>query len=104
MKIGSKVVCVDDSKRPEVAEWAAKHCPNWVKKGDKYTIREFDDHDGIVDGVLLEEIINPPVFLTKWNKVIEPRFATWRFEVIQEDEELEEELEEVNILDEILAL
>lgn len=104
MQVGLRVICIDDSKRPEVSEWATKHCPNWVKKGDKYTIREFDDHDGIVDGVLLDEIINPLVFMTKWNKVIEPRFATWRFQVLQENEELEEELEEVNILDEILAL
>ena len=99
MTPGTRVICVDDSKRPEVAEWATKHCPNWVKKGDKYTIREFDNHDGIVDGVLLEEIINPLVYMTKWNKVIEPRFATWRFEVLQEDEAMEEELEKVSILE-----
>ena len=99
MTPGTRVVCVDDSKRPEVAEWATKYCPNWPKKGDKYTIREFTDHDGIVDGVLLEEIINFPVFMSKWNKVIEPHFGTFRFQVLQEDEAMEEELEEVSILE-----
>ena len=99
MTPGTRVVCVDDSKRPEIAEWATKYCPNWPKKGDKYTIREFDDNDGIVDGVLLEEIINPLVYMTKWDKVIEPKFATWRFKLLQEDEVMEEELEEVSILE-----
>lgn len=79
MTPGTKIVCVDDSIRPEMAEWQRKFCPNWVKKGETYTVREFDDNDGIVDGVLLEEVRNKPVYLTKWDRVIEPRFATWRF-------------------------
>jgi hypothetical protein len=101
MIVGTKVICVDDSKRPEVAEWAIKHCPNWVKKGEKYTIRLFDSHDDIVDGVLLEEVVNQPVFLVKWNTVIEPRFATWRFRELEEHELEEDESteEEVGILE-----
>jgi len=91
--IGAKVICVNDSKKPEIAEWAIKHCPNWVKKGDRYTIRLFDSHDDIVDGVLLDEVVNHPVFLVKGNTVIEPRFATWRFREL-EQHELEEEIEE----------
>jgi len=98
MQIGSCVICIDDSKRPEIAEWATKHCPNWVKKGEKYTIRLFDSHDDIVDGVLLEEVVNQPVFLSKWNTVIEPRFATWRFREL-EIHELEEEIEESETVD-----
>jgi hypothetical protein len=90
MKPGTRVVCVDDSMRPEVAEWQPKYCPNWVKLDAKYTIREFDDNDGIVDGVLLEEIRNPMVYLTKWNRFIEPRFAAWRFREMEESESTEE--------------
>lgn len=85
MKQGSTVLCIDDSKRPEVAEWSSTHCPNWVKKGRKYTIRQITDHDDIVLGVLLEEVVNKPVYLTRWNKVIEPHFATWRFAELEEE-------------------
>lgn len=100
MKVGTKVICVDDSIRPEMVEWQRQYCPNWVKKDSKYTIREFDDNDGIVDGVLLEEVENRPVFLTKWNRVIEPRFAIWRFREMEDDKQdadvVEEEVELVN--------
>lgn len=100
MKVGTKVICVDDSIRPEMVEWQRQYCPNWVKKDSKYTIREFDDNDGIVDGVLLEEVENQPVFLIKWNRVIEPRFATWRFREMEEGKQnadvVEEEVELVN--------
>ena len=100
MKVGTKVICVDDSIRPEMVQWQRQYCPNWVKKDSKYTIREFDDNDGIVDGVLLEEVENRPVFLTKWNRVIEPRFATWRFREMEDDKQnadvVEEEVELVN--------
>ena len=100
MKVGTKVICVDDSIRPEMVEWQRQYCSNWVKKDSKYTIREFDDNDGIVDGVLLEEVENRPVFLTKWNRVIEPRFATWRFREMEDDKQdanvVEEEVELVN--------
>lgn len=100
MKVGTKVICIDDSIRPEMVEWQRQYCPNWVKKDSKYTIREFDDNDGIVDGVLLEEVENRPVFLTKWNRVIEPRFATWRFREMEDDKQnadvVKEEVELVN--------
>ena len=102
MKVGTKVICVDDSIRPEMVEWQRQYCPNWVKKDSKYTIREFDDNDGIVDGVLLEEVENRPVFLTKWNRVIEPRFATWRFREMEDDKQdadvVEEEVELINTI------
>ena len=100
MKVGTKVICIDDSIRPEMVQWQRQYCPNWVKKDSKYTIREFDDNDGIVDGVLLEEVENRPVFLTKWNRVIEPHFATWRFREMEDDKQnadvVEEEVELVN--------
>lgn len=97
MKVGTKVICVDDSMKPEVAEWVTKHNINWVKKNEKYTIRLFDDNDNIVDGVLLNETTNNVLFLTKWNKSLEPRFATWRFrELEKNEEELEKETDELD--------
>jgi hypothetical protein len=100
MRPGTRVVCVDDSMIPEIAEWQPKHCPNWVKKDQEYTIREFDDNDGIVDGVLLEEVVNPILYLPKWSRVIEPRFAAWRFRELEDDqvEETVTSKEEVAVL------
>lgn len=98
MRPGTRVVCVDDSMIPEIAEWQPKHCPNWVKKDQEYTIRLFDDNAGIVDGVLLEEVRNPIVYLSKWGRVIEPRFATWRFREIAEPESQESSIETWKVL------
>jgi hypothetical protein len=98
MKVGTRVICVDDSVRPEMIEWQRQYCPNWVKKDAEYTIREFDNNDGIVDGVLLEEIENKPIFLIKWNRLIEPRFATWRFR------EMEDDIQEADVSEEEFEL
>lgn len=102
MKVGTRVICVDDSIRPEMIEWQKQHCPNWVKKDEKYTIREFDNNDGIVDGVLLEEVENRVIYLIKWDRFIEPRFAIWRFRELEEDvqdaELIEETLELINTI------
>lgn len=86
MKPGTRVVCIDASMRPEVAEWQPKHCPNWVRKGAIYTIRQFNNHADVVDGVLLMEIVNPVVYLTRWGRFLEPHFATWRFRELQDPE------------------
>jgi len=100
MRPGTRVICIDDSMNPDVASWQPRYCPNWVKLDQKYTIREFDDNDGIVDGVLLEEITNPILYLPKWNRVIEPRFAAWRFRELEDDqvEETVTSKEEVAVL------
>lgn len=102
MKVGTRVICVDDSIRPEMVQWQRQYCPNWVKKDEKYTIREFDSNDGIVDGVLLEEVENRVIYLIKWDRFIEPRFATWRFRELEGDvqdaELIEETLELINTI------
>lgn len=95
---GLKIVCIDDSIRPEMVEWQAEHCPNWVKKGQMYTIRHFDSHDDIVDGILLEEIVNKPVFCVPFGCVLEPRFATWRFRELEMPDPISAEVEEVEKL------
>ena len=102
MKVGTRVICVDDSIRPEMVQWQRQYCSNWVKKDEKYTIREFDSNDGIVDGVLLEEVENRVIYLIKWDRFIEPRFATWRFRELEDDvqdaELIEETLELINTI------
>lgn len=85
-EIGEKVICVDDSKQPHTVEELTKDVPNWVKKGEKYTIRGIQDHDFVV-ALLLEEISNPLKYFRLVNKVLEPGFMTSRFEKIVEKEE-----------------
>lgn len=81
-EIGDVVVCVDASMLPHTVEELTKDVPNWVKEGQKYTIRGFADHDFVV-GVYLEEIHNPP----KWFQVVggfyEPAFKTSRFRKLE---------------------
>ena len=57
MRPGTRVICIDDSMNPDVASWQPRYCPNWIKLDQKYTIREFDDNDGIVDDLLNSEIL-----------------------------------------------
>lgn len=79
MKPGTRVLCVDDSILPDHIVAVVNHFPNWVLKGSRYTIREFLDNDGIVPGVLLEEVRNPPIFIPLIGRWQEPAFALWRF-------------------------
>lgn len=94
-EIGDRVLCKDSAKRPETQEELSQDVPNWVVKGQKYTVRGFTDNDGIVEGVWLEEIVNPVKFFRLLNRVSEPSFAIWRFEKMVEDfaEERVEQLE-----------
>jgi len=99
-QIGDKVICVNDYKNPETREELLIDMPNWVKKGEKYTVRGFLDSDFVV-GVYLEEVKNPVKYFKLINKVAEGAFATWRFEKLKEDKvTIEKEIkirEEVNI-------
>lgn len=92
MKVGSKVVCIDNSMQPHTIEELKKDVPNWLVKGKTYTVREIVDHDFVV-GIRLEEITNPPIYFKVVNKVLEPCFASWRFRELQ-DNEIEAEIEE----------
>jgi hypothetical protein len=104
MKIGSKIQCIDSSIKSNTFFGVIENFKNWVVKDEIYTVREILDNDDIVQGVLLEEITNTPIFIKLLNRIQEPAFKLDRFRELQEDEELEEELEAVNVLDEILVL
>lgn len=94
MKIGTKVICIDDSYVEGTAEELKKDCPNWVKKGNFYHIRQINDLDFVVS-VLLEEITNPIKYFRLTNDVREGSFKISRFRECQEDEVAVEELEEI---------
>ena len=85
----SRVVCIDDSIKADQILLVSRVYQEWVKKGCEYTIREVLDNDGIVTGVLLNEIVNDPIpqelLGGRWQ---EPAFRVNRFVEIEEKEEL----------------
>lgn len=89
-EVGQRVICIDDTMQPHTIEELKKDVPNWVQKGNKYTIRGFTDNDGIVDGIWLEEIRNRPLYFKLLGRLQEPAFALWRFRGMKEDEVLVE--------------
>jgi hypothetical protein len=103
MKPGDHVVCIDASISPEKSIEIVKDFEEWVKQDEEYIIREILDNEGIVEGVLLEEVHNIPKFFKILNRFQEPAFASWRFRKLNyavsfnEEEELENLLEELEI-------
>lgn len=79
MQPGDKVICVDDRIDPEKSEEIRRDFEIWVTKDKEYTIREILDNEGIVPGILLDEIHNFPKYFKLINRFQEPAFATWRF-------------------------
>ncbi|TWR25744.1 hypothetical protein FPZ43_15775 [Mucilaginibacter pallidiroseus] len=79
MRPGDKVICINDKIDPDKSEEIRRDFEIWITKDKEYTIREILDNDGIVTGVLLEEVHNFPKFFQLINRYQEPAFAIWRF-------------------------
>ena len=99
MKPGDKVICVDATIDPEKAEEITKDFEIWITKDKEYTVREILENNGIVPGLLLEEVHNLPKYFKLLGRYQEPAFATWRFrklnyatraEAVEEEQELVE--------------
>lgn len=86
MRVGDKVICVDDTFKMKNLAEVLNYYPNWVKKGLKYTIREIFYNDDIVTGIVLEELINHKIRIDLINAIQEPAFGTFRFRLLQPDE------------------
>lgn len=86
---GSKIICVDDSIRAEILPTVAKYYKNWVSRDKIYTIREVFQNEGIVEGVLLEEVRNKPIYIELIDKKQEPAFGLFRFRELQDDAMME---------------
>ena len=86
-KVGQCVVCVDDEKR-DSDDRDQMLFPQWIVKGQVYTIRDIYADDGGV-GLRLEEIINPlhPLLYDSVGRVFvneEPDFDGIRFRPVNE--------------------
>lgn len=86
-----KVKCIDDSINPEFIIETVKYFPNWVKKGEIYTVWDVLENDGIVTGYLLEELQNEVLYQPLLGREQEAAFRADRFEVVSYDEEEEGE-------------
>lgn len=93
---GETVICVDDTMLPHTVEQLTIDVPNWVKKGQTYTIRSCIDH-GFVVGVYLKEIHNPPRWFDLVGGFIEPAFKSSRFRKL-ESKTTKIEIEESELL------
>jgi hypothetical protein len=91
MSPGTKVICVDASIKPEAFISVIECFQYWVEENKVYTVREFLENDGIVPGILLEEITNKPIMIKLLGRKQEPAFGLFRFRELTEAE-LEEEL------------
>jgi len=93
MKKGDKVVCIDDSIKAEFLFDTVKYYPEWIVENTVYTVRYVFDNDSIVPGLLLEEVVNPSVFIKLIRKDQEPAFRLDRFRLL-ETETMEESEED----------
>ena len=94
-----KVKCIDDSINPEFIIETVKYYPNWVKKGEIYTVYDVLENLDIVTGYLLEELQNEMVYQPLLGREQEAAFRASRFEVVsyEEEEEIEENYHQIHI-------
>lgn len=79
IKVGDKVICVDDKDYFEATEWFQQ----WVEYGKEYIIRDvFYTSPRKGNAVLLEEVYNAPIFIPYLGREEEPNFGIWRFEKV----------------------
>lgn len=86
LEIGQRVICINSSKLSHTIGELEADMPNWIKKNEKYIIRGFNENNGIVLGILLEEVVNPIRYFRLIGKSQEGSFRVDRFEKIIEDE------------------
>lgn len=93
--IGDEVICVDSTIPTDWINAVLKNFPSWIKSRKKYIVRDIVFNDDISTGILLEGVVNPPIWIPLLKRTQEPAFAIWRFAknrtayMIQEEKESE---------------
>jgi len=90
MKVGDKVICIDDSF-PLID--VLKHFDYWIKKGNEYTIRGIRQWYG-EDSLLLEGLKNQPMYNPEIFGHCEPGYNKKRFILKPKQDELLNEFTE----------
>ena len=103
MEVGDKVICINANIKVGKLGFVGHAYPNWIKEGSIYTVREILPNDDIVPGILLEEVVNPPLYIHLLGREQEPAFSITRFKRL-EHSELETEIEESVGIEELLAI
>lgn len=96
------MICIDATIDPDKAEEIRQDFEIWIAKDKEYTVREILDNNGIVPGILLDEVHNLPKYFKLLNRYQEPAFATWRFRKLNyatrtEAVEAKQELVEIGV-------
>ncbi|WP_428330116.1 hypothetical protein [Mucilaginibacter sp.] len=91
MKPGDKVICINDKIDADKSEEIRRDFEIWITRDKEYTIRDILDNNGIVTGLLLDEVHNFPKFFKLINRFQEPAFAQWRFRKLQYNTAVAEE-------------
>lgn len=104
MRPGDKVICINDKIDADKNEEVRRDFEIWITKDKEYTIREVLDNNGIVPGVLLDEVHNFPKFFKLISRFQEPAFATWRFRKLNYQAQPAEALEETDELVEVAPM
>ena len=93
IKEGDQVVCIDDYFNQRAIDLI----PNRPLKDNIYTVRQIHYHNvNDKTGILLEEIVNPPIISGVLKRLLEPTFNIIRFVPLDKvlDEISIEELQE----------
>jgi len=99
MKPGDKVICIDARIDPEKSGEIRRDFEIWITKDKEYTIREILDNNGIVPGVLLEEVHNFPKYFKLIDRMQEPAFAIWRFRKLNYSTAVGEDVKEKELVE-----
>ncbi len=89
MRSGQEVLCIDAST-PQ--NGSIEHFKQWIVQDKVYTIRRIENSLHGPKRILLEEIVNPPVYMPQVFGKMEPAFSANRFRVLADvpQEEFEE--------------